>query len=181
MNRAPLTEGPARQALHQALASLALSKPTGRPFAISAAYAQVARAYRGLAALPSSEVCLDAALSWGRVVGCNDHLVDLLCESSETAALQAEQQEQEHSGSGRAARERARLHAFEASTLAPHVADSGWEVKVLLRASDVLDRCGNHDDAAQLQTRALRLMSGSLSTSAPDPFLLPGLGRLADG
>ena len=33
-----------------------------------------------------------------------------------------------------------------------------WEIKVLLRASDVLDRCGDHDDAITLQTRAMELM-----------------------
>jgi len=29
---------------------------------------------------------------------------------------------------------------------------------VLLRASDVLDRCGDHDDAITMQTRAMTLM-----------------------
>ena len=34
---------------------------------------------------------------------------------------------------------------------------------VLLRVSDVLDRCGDHDDAISLQTRALSLMSAEHS------------------
>jgi hypothetical protein len=61
------------------------------------------------------------------------------------------------------------------------VADTGWEAQVLLRISDVFDRCGDRDDAVQLQTRALRLMSGSLKAGGADPALLPSLGRLADG
>ena len=73
----------------------------------------------------------------------------------------------------------ARLNDVEASTLAGRVADPSWEVQVLLRISDVLDRCGDRDDAVQLQTRALRLMSGA-AAEAVDPALLPSLGRLAD-
>ena len=46
--------------------------------------------------------------------------------------------------------------------LAGHVADAQWEVTVLLRISDVLDRCGDHDDAVQLQARAMGLMYGPL-------------------
>ena len=178
--QAALPAGAARQVLYQALAALAMAKPTGRPFAISTAYAQVARGNRGLAALASSEVCWDAALHWGRCIGSTDHVVDLLCERCETAASRAEEQEAERFGSGHNARERARQHAFEASALSAQVADGDWEVKVLLRVSDVLDRCGNPDAAALLQTRALRLMSGNLDAGQPDPHLLPGLGRLAD-
>jgi hypothetical protein len=59
------------------------------------------------------------------------------------------------------------------------VADPDWEIKVLLRVSDVLDRCGDRDDAVQLQTRALRLMAHD-ATAQIDPRVLPGLGRLAD-
>jgi len=39
-----------------------------------------------------------------------------------------------------------------------HAADPHWEIKVLLRASDALDRCGDHDDAITMQTRAMALM-----------------------
>ena len=44
------------------------------------------------------------------------------------------------------------------------VADPQWEIKVLLRVSDVLDRCGDHDDAVELQSRAMRLMYGDAAT-----------------
>ena len=59
----------------------------------------------------------------------------------------------------RAARELARDMAFEAARVAAHAADPHWEIKVLLRASDALDRCGDHDDAITLQTRAMSLMA----------------------
>ena len=42
--------------------------------------------------------------------------------------------------------------------MAARAADPHWEIKVLLRASDVLGRCGDHDDAVTLQTRAMELM-----------------------
>jgi len=58
----------------------------------------------------------------------------------------------------RSARDLARDMAFEAARVATHAADPHWEIKVLLRASDALDRCGDHDDAITLQTRAMTLM-----------------------
>ena len=58
----------------------------------------------------------------------------------------------------RNARDLARDMAFEAARVATHASDAHWEIKVLLRASDVLDRCGDHDDAITLQTRAMELM-----------------------
>jgi hypothetical protein len=61
---------------------------------------------------------------------------------------------------GSAAREAARDHAFAASARAHRVADPDWEIKVLLRISDALERCGDHEDAASLQVRALQLMVG---------------------
>ena len=56
--------------------------------------------------------------------------------------------------------ERTRERASEVAGLASGVSDPEWEVKVLLRISDVLDRCGDHGDAVELQSRAMRLMYG---------------------
>ena len=72
------------------------------------------------------------------------------------------------------------LYTYGIEALAARVADPRWEVTVLLHLSDVLDRFGDRDDAVNLQTRALRLMSSAGSSAAPDPMWLPGLGRLAD-
>ena len=71
--------------------------------------------------------------------------------------------------------------AFEAICLAGQATDPCWEIKVLLRVSEVLDRCGDHDDAISLQTRALALMSseatgfGDLALEATEPL---AAGRL---
>jgi len=181
MLQAPLPDEPAREALRQAAAALDKAEADGQPPAISRALAQVALCYRHLKAMGSAETYFEAALRWARSAGSTDQVVDLLCDLCETTVELAEAQSAHHPGSGRAARERARDHAFEASTLAGRVADPHWEATVLLRISDTLDRCGDHDDATQLQTRALRLMAGGLEAGAADHSLLPGLERLADG
>jgi hypothetical protein len=182
----PLHDETIRQALRAAAARLDDAELRCLPHEMSLALAQMARCYRYVGAWPSAEACLASALRWARPAGGIDQLVDLMCEAAEVACTLAEKHEAESGpGSGRAARERARDHAFEAGTLAGRVADAGWEVKVLLRISDVLERCGDRDDAVLLQTRALRLMhrsaDGSRADPAPNPSLLPGLGRLADG
>jgi len=167
-------------AMQLASSQLDAAQARAEPFEMSHTLTQVGRCYRGLQMLPSAEACLLQALRWSRLTGSVDAVTDLVCELSETTVALSDWQDQQDQGSGHAARERARDHAFEARTLAGRVADTGWEAQVLLRISDVFDRCGNRDDAVQLQTRALRLMSGSLQADGADPTLLPSLGRLAD-
>lgn len=181
--KAPTPDALQREALCRAAADLDQAEGSGQPYVISQALAQMARCYRGLDAAETAESYLKQALVWGRMTGSVDHTVDLLCELCEAAARVAEQHEaaEETPGAGHAARERARDHAFEATHLAGRVADPRWEIKVLLRISDVLDRCGDRDDAVSLQTRALRLMSGDLAASLPDVATLPGMAGLADG
>lgn len=169
-----------RQALCGASQALDTAERHGRPHEMSAALAALGRAYAGLGVLSSAESAFEQALRWARATGSTDGVVDLLCALADAAAHLAEAQEAVEAGLGHAARERARDHVFEASTLAARVADAGWEVKVLLRISDVLDRCGDREDAVNLQTRALRLMSGTPHSDAHDPSQLPALGRLAD-
>ncbi len=176
----PEAQASARDAICAAAARLDAAELRAEPFGMSQALAEVGRGYVALRALPSAESCLNQALRWGRMAGSTDLVVDLLCELSETTTALAEDLDALSPGSGHAARERARDHAFEASTLASRVADNAWEVQVLLRVSDVLDRCGDRDDAVLLQTRALRLMAGSLAAGPSDAALLPSLGRLAD-
>lgn len=169
----------ARTALRAAAAALDAAEVQAEPHAVSAALAQMARSLAAMQALAQAETYLEGALRWSRAAGSTDQTVDLLCELCDLAERQAQTQDARATGLGHAARERARDHAFEASTLAGRVADPDWEIKVLLRISDVLDRCGDRDDAVQLQTRALRLMARDASSSH-DPRVLPGLGRLAD-
>ncbi len=171
-----------RQAMCRAAAQLDAAETRAQPSEMSQALSEVARCCRALDDWPSAETCLVHALRWARLAGSTDGVVDLMCELSETSTGLAERfdaDEDMDRGPAHAARERARDHAFEASTLAGRVADTQWEVQVLLRISDVLDRCGDRDDAMLLQTRALRLMSGGLC-AVPDVSHLPSLGRLAD-
>lgn len=163
-----LADGPACEALRQAAADLGRAEAGGQPHTMSQALAQLARCYRGLGAAAAAEATLLQALRWSRLTGSVDLTVDLLCTLCETAVGHAEQQDDgdRHSGRGHAARELARAHAFEAAQCAGSVADARWEVSVLLRISDVLDRCGDRHDALALQTRALRLINRDL---APEP------------
>jgi tetratricopeptide (TPR) repeat protein len=172
--------GPSQAALCEAAAAVDAVTPRGQPLQMSAALMQLARCYADVKALASAITCYQQALRWARVAGSSDHLVDLLCELSNCSVDMAQALDAQRAGSGYPALERARDCAFEASALASRVADAGWEVKVLLRVSDIHDRCGDHDDAVQLQTRALRLMAGNFQGLPADPSLLPSLGRLAD-
>jgi len=175
-----LPDESARQALRSTAAALDEAQARARPAEMCQALLAMARAYRDVRSWAGAEACADRALRWSRMTGSVDQVVEVLCELCEITAHLADALEARRTGSGHAALERARDHVFEASTLAGTVADPGWEFKVLLRISDVLDRCGDRDDAVQLQTRALRLMSGNLAGTPIDPSVLPSLGRLAD-
>ena len=181
MFEAPLLDEPLREGLRLASAALDSAERSGQPQALSAALAQLSRSYRAMGALASAEAYLELALRWSRAgTGTAvDSTVDLLCEAADLAECLSRVHETQQAGSGHAARERARDHAFEAGTLAGRVADPAWEIPVLLRISDVLDRCGDRDDAVQMQTRALRLMAGP-AAEALNPHVMPSLGRLAD-
>ena len=106
-------------------------------------------------------------IRWARAIGAGDLVVDLLCDRVEMLAQESDALEREQRGLGRSARERARDLVFEASRLVARVADPHWEISVLLRLSDVLDRFGDRDDATLLQVRALQLTVGS--TLPPTP------------
>lgn len=155
--------------LQTALRTLRTLQGGGRPHERLHAHVEVARAYAGEAAWASAEAHLERALASGLAVPAVDARVDLACELAELAcrsaesAERAERAESAQRGSGSAARRRARGHAAEAASLAAHVACPAWEIKVLLRISDVFDRLGNHDEAAELQSRAMRLMSREMS------------------
>ena len=158
-----LANGPQREALVHALQQLTLAETmTGpcQPAALCQALTEVARALSALRAFGQAESHLAQALHWAVVMGSVDNRADLHCALAEVASHAAELAK-EHNGLPAAAyrwQDRARDHAFKAAGLADHVTDPHWEVKLLLRASDVLDRCGDHDDAVHLQQRALVLM-----------------------
>jgi tetratricopeptide (TPR) repeat protein len=154
-----MLDGPAREALRQAAASLDAAERRRRPHEMCAALAQVGRCYRDLRALSAAEDALGQALRWARASGSVDQQVELLCELADTACALAEELADDQPRSAHSARERARDRSYEATRLASAVADPHWEVTVLLRVSDALNRCGDHDDALGLATRALELMA----------------------
>jgi tetratricopeptide (TPR) repeat protein len=155
-----LPYGPARTALDLAVRRLDEAELSHEPSAMCEALAGIARCYRSLAAYAASMDFMEQALRWSYAIGGVDQRVQLLCELAElsceaAAAAQVNDDERQ----ARVAREFARDVAFEAARVGAHATDPHWEIKILLRASDVLDGCGDHDDAITLQTRAMTLMS----------------------
>ena len=171
-----MLRSPARSALRDAAAALDVAERYQQPLEMALALAQMARCYRALQALGPAETYLERALAWARTLGAADQAVEILCLLAETSCSLAELYQQDDSRRSHAALERTRDWAFEATGLAGHVADPQWEIKVLLRISDVLDRCGDHDDAVQLQSRAMSLMYGDWIDSAD----IEGAGTLVN-
>lgn len=155
-----MLNSPARTALRQAAAALDTAERGKQPLEMSLALAQMARCYRGLQAFGPAEWYLEQALAWARTLGAIDQSVEILCLLAESSCSLAELHARDDARRARAALERTRDRAFEVGHLAGRVADRQWEIKVLLRISDVLDRCGDHEDAMGLQSRAMRLMYG---------------------
>jgi hypothetical protein len=156
-------DGPARDALRLAMHQLSDAESRdgpSRPAAMCQALTEAARTLADLRAYAPAESYLAQALRWAALMGGPDLRADLHCALAEVATNAADlaQWQDEAAVAIRRARDRARDHAFEAAGLARQVSDPYWEVKLLLRASDVLDRCGDHDDAVHLQHRALVLM-----------------------
>jgi hypothetical protein len=162
---AALADGPARDALRESLHQLDIAEafdtpsPAARAIVLCEAHTGVARALAGLHAYGPAETHLGQALRCAAVLGGHDLAADLHCAWAEVATNAADLADaQDATARCRAARDRARDHAFEAVRLASAVTDPNWELRVVLRASDVLERCGDHDDAVQLQQRALQLL-----------------------
>lgn len=169
--------GALREALRLAVRLLDLAELRQRPADLAQAHAQVARCYRGLHAHGPAEAHLAQGLRWARTLGAADLAVELLCDLAEVWCDATEGTDPDEGRTAHAQLERARDLAFEAACLAGHAADPHWEIKVLLRVSEVLDRCGDHDDAISLQTRALSLMSSEATgfgdLAPADPGLEP--------
>jgi tetratricopeptide (TPR) repeat protein len=155
-----LPYGPERAALELAVRRLDEAELDRQPAAMSEALAGIARCYRSLAAYSHAMDFMHQALRWSYALGGVDQRVQLLCELAELSCAAAEDASGGEDGErqARSARDLARDMAFEAARVATHSSDAHWEIKVLLRASDVLDHCGDHDDAITLQTRAMELM-----------------------
>ncbi len=160
---AALDSAPARQALDGVLQALALAehcRGPSRAASLCQAHTDLACALSGLQAHSLAQSHLAQALHWASGMGATDTCADLHCALAEMATNMADLADAQGAAkaSARQARSLSRQHALEAARLAGHTTDPHWEVKVLLRASDVLDRCGHHGDAVQLQYRAMALI-----------------------
>lgn len=194
----PIRPEAARERLRRACASLDLAELTPHPYAMSQALAEVARSHAELDAAASAEAHFEAAVRWARLCGSADHLADLLCEAANAAVRLAEVRGRADAApcsvapadtsttgdhptyaahAAHAARERARDRAFEVSQLAGRTSDPSCEARLLMRVGELLQRCGDHADALQMQLRALDRLGG---VARRDVSLLSGLGRLAD-
>ena len=175
---AALGDGAARDALRQAMRQLGdaeLVAGNHRAPAMCQALTEAARALAGLHAYGPAESHLAQALRWALQMGGHDLAADLHCAWAEVATNAADLADaQGEPARCRAARDRARDHAFESARLADRATDPNWEIRVLLRASDVLDRCGDHDDAVLLQQRALVLMGMGQADLPADDTLPTG-------
>ena len=147
-----------RPSLQAASAELLRCRSGASPYETFAALSDLAHCYAEQGSLATAEAYLDEALTWSRVLGSQDAQVDLLCQLAELATRAAELDEKVSNKAAFEARARACGHALAASALAPKVADPSWEIKVLLRASDVLESCGQRVEAIELQIRAVQLL-----------------------
>ena len=148
-----------QRALEQALSALDHAEQGASPDAIIPALVQAAYAYRSLGAPAIADWYLRKAIGAARSHGTTQSVVSVLCASADLAAAVAGTKAGGDDDSRRSARDRARDHGFEAALLAAQSEDTGWEIDVLLQVSDVLDRCGDHDDAVALQCRVLELIN----------------------
>jgi hypothetical protein len=152
---------PDHAGLATALRQLEDAEARRRPVDLVQALGRVGRTYRDLGHGSAAAWYLRQGLHWARTLGGVDASVDLLCELADVEAGIGQAAAGDDDGdpaTARAARDRARDHGFEAASLARQCADPQWEISVLLRVSDALARCGDHDDAAALQARAVHLI-----------------------
>jgi tetratricopeptide (TPR) repeat protein len=159
---------PARKALAIALSALDAAEQRGEPARLSMALSNVAHCYRILKMPSHRRWYLQQALRFANLLPAVDNSVDLLCELAE-ASLACGDEDFDPDGAeatddadaerkAHNARDTARDCLFQAARLAAHSADPQWEVTVLMRASDLLDAMGDHDDAIAIQRRALALI-----------------------
>lgn len=177
-----------QRALNLALVGLDAASVRARPTEMAHRLAEVAQCLVRMHDLRSADAYLERALGWAALIpagAANQARADLLCSQAEVACRVADRHDQALDAQAeagdedlpaaaepRANRERARDLALEAAVLAGRGGDPMWEVKLLLRASDVLDRCGEHDDAVAMQNRAMALM-GLTSPDAPAAPAIP--------
>ena len=161
-----------RHEWQRAEASLELARFTQQPLRLCEALAELGRCERRSGQAANAAQRFDDALAWARVLGSADLLAELLCERGELAADGAIDPEAPRDDPDPDDWLLARACAAEAASLAAHTSDPGWEVQVLLRASDLFNRLGISGEAVALQTRAMERLGGAPSArSGPPPAI----------
>lgn len=140
----------------RAYASLDMARCTKQPLRLCEALTELGRCERRSGNAEAAAQRFDEALNWAQLVGVADLLTDLLCERGELAADQAPDALAAQPAGDPDAWLLARACAAEAARLAAHTSDPAWEVRVLLRASDLFNRLGSAVEAVALQARALQ-------------------------
>jgi hypothetical protein len=163
----------ARHHLDGALRGLEQVEQDGTASVRVQAFTDVAHAYRELCAYSTAEWYLQQALRVARTERLAREAVDVLCLLAETAAALAGADATTEPSDRHSARERARDQSYEATLLAARCDDRPWEVDVLMRVAEILDRCGDHDDAVALHARALERVMQPFLSSAPAPLGQP--------
>lgn len=168
----PATSDDLHGTLQSIVTALRHAQASGRAWALCDALTCAGRAYRILDAPKPALAVFDLALRWSYACGSADLRVDVLCELCETHVqaverLAAPAANEAEAAACRASAAQARELAYEAARLAPQVTDACWEVKVLLRLSDLLDRIGDHDEATALQGRAMMREAGAPAPLRP--------------
>lgn len=178
-----------QRALNLALVGVDAAAVRSRPTDMAHCLAEVARCLMRLHDLRSADAFLARAIAWAGLIPSDAGQAaraDLICLQADLACQAADRHDQQLDAAAeagddelpaapepRADRERARELALEAAMLAGRGADAMWEVKLLLRASDVLERCGEHDDAAAIQNRAMALMGLMQAEPSTVPSIPP--------
>ena len=148
----------------RARAALEFARATGSTLRRSEALAELGRCEQRSGNLTAAAERFDEALCWARALGSVDLLAQLLCERGELAADAAIDPMAPAEPPDPDGWLQARACAAEAAALAARTSDAGWEVQLLLRASELFNRLGRATEAVALQTRALQRQGGKAPT-----------------
>jgi hypothetical protein len=145
--------------LRLALRSLESADASGDGDGWNRALTEVAHCYQAAGDPAQAEWHLRQGLRRARTLGQCETTLELLCEMASAAlAVSIRHARLGESHLAHVARERVRDYSFEAIRLLAGIGSHTLQAAALLRLSDLLERCGDTDDAHALHTRALRLL-----------------------
>jgi hypothetical protein len=145
--------------LRQALRSLEKADVRGDGAAWTRALVQVADGYQAAGDPAGAEWHLEQGLRRAHRCGQSETRLQVLCELASAALAAAVRHDD--LGEDRLAhiaRERVRDHCFEAMRQLSCAAEPTLQAAVLMRLADLLELCGDADDALALHTRALGVL-----------------------